>query len=726
MREKKSFCRICNTHCGMVLTLDEEDRITAIRPDKDDPVSEGFACFKGLQAVESHDPENRVRHPLKRMADGSFERIGIEQALDEIAEKLSAIIERDGPEAVGGYRGTGSGFNAVGCFIMDTLFEQIGTKKIFSASTIDQTAKNVAVERIGFWQAGLHHVIGSDVTLLIGTNPLVSFALTFIVMNPLKHLKEEKAKGMKLLVIDPRETETAKFADIHVQPVPGEDATILAGMIRQILKNGWEDKEFVAKYVDGLEELRARVEPFTPDYVAERAGIDKADFLSITRTFATAKRGKAMTGTGANMGPHSNLVEHLLNCLNIICGRCVREGERIAFPGALMQGYPPLAQVAPAMRSYETSYKSRIGGYSQIPVIVPELPTGIMADEILQPGPGQVRAFFVHGGNPAVIVPDQVKMVSAFRSLELMVVIDPFMTPTAKLADYVLPTRLQYERADLPCWQYEGYWKPYTRYTPPIAKPAQGMEVVADEYIFWGLLKRLGKQMSFLGGTIPMDNPPDTHVFLSRVAEQAGRSLGEIRKHELGLFFEDKTVFALVGESDARFTLASPEVMEELTELSQEPFGQQPITRDGAAATHRLIVRRQRHMFNSISRELPGTHRRVPHNPAYLNPEDLAELGIASGDRIRITSRTASVEAIAEADPKLRRGCISMSHGYGDLPDANRYDAHGVAVNALLTTDFELQTVNAMPRMTAVPVHVSPAGRLDNAWADNSDGRVLQ
>ncbi len=243
------------------------------------------------------------------MPDGSFERIGIEQALDEIAERLSAVIERDGPEAVGGYRGTGSGFNAVGCFIMDTLFEQIGTKKIFSASTIDQTAKNVAVERIGYWQAGLHHVIGSDVTLLIGTNPLVSFALTFIVINPLKHLKQEKARGMKLLVVDPRVTETAKFADIHLQPVPGEDAAILAGMIRQILKNGWEDKAFVERYVDGLEELRARVEPFTPDYVASRAGIDEAAFLGMTRIFATARSGKAMTGTGANMGPHSNLVE---------------------------------------------------------------------------------------------------------------------------------------------------------------------------------------------------------------------------------------------------------------------------------------------------------------------------------------------------------------------------------------------------------------------------------
>ncbi len=206
---------------------------------------------------------------------------------------------------------------------------------------------------------------------------------------------------------------------------------------------------------------------------------------------------------------------------------------------------------------------------------------------------------------------------------------------------------------------------------------------------------------------------------------QAARSTRS-RTHELGLFFEDKQILALPGESDAKFTLADPEVMEEITELSLEQFGLEPITRDGSAATHRLIVRRQRHMFNSISRELPNTHRRVPHNPAFLHPEDLGELGIVSGDRIRITSTTASIEAIAEADPMLRRGCVSMSHGFGDLPDENRYGLHGVAVNALLTTDFDLQTVNAMPRMTAVPVSITPAGRLDNAWADNRDGRVLQ
>lgn len=725
MREKRSFCRICNTHCGMVLTLDDDERINAIRPDKDDPMSEGFACFKGLQAVEAHDPANRVHGPLKRMADGSFEPIGIEQALDEIADRLSAIIERDGPEAVGGYRGTGSGFNAVGCFIMDSLFEAIGTKKIFSASTIDQTAKNVAVERIGMWQAGLHHIIGSDVALLIGTNPLVSFALTFIVMNPLKHLKEEKARGMKLLVVDPRETETAKFADLHLQPRPGEDATILAGMIREILRNCWEDADFVARYVDGTEELRTRVEPFTPAYVARRAGIDEAQFLEMTRLFATAQSGKAMTGTGANMGPHSNLVEHLLNCLNILCGRCVREGEKIAFPGALMQGYPPLAQVAPAARSFETSYRSRIGGYSQIPVIVPELPTGIMADEILQPGEGQVRAFFVHGGNPAVIVPDQVKMVAALRSLELLVVIDPYLTPTAKLADYVIPTQLQYERADLPCWQYEGYWQSWTRYTAPVAKPPRGVEVVADEYVFWGLLKRLGLPMNFLGTPMAMDAPPKTDDFLAVVAARAGRSLEGIKRHEAGMVFADKELYALPGESDARFTLADPEVMAEISELSREPIDEAPLTRDGVAATHRLIVRRQRNMFNSIGRALPNTHSRIPHNPAWLHPDDLAEIGFVPGQRIRVTSATASVEAVATPDPTLRRGCIAMSHGYGELPDANCYENHGVAVNALLTTDSGLQAINAMPRMTAVPVSLSPALRRDNASGSDRDEREL-
>jgi anaerobic selenocysteine-containing dehydrogenase len=252
VEERKSFCRLCNTNCGMIVSVDKQEQIVAIRPDRDDSLTKGFACFKGLQAPEAHQAANRVMHPLKRMPDGTFQRIGLEQALDEIAAKLKEILDRDGPMALGGYRGTGSGQNAAGCFLIDSIYGPLGTPKIFSASTIDQSAKSIAVERIGMWPPGLQGFHGTDVVLVMGANPLISFSI-LDPHNTLKKVKAEIANGLKLMVIDPRRSETARLAHRFMQPMPGEDATIVAGMIRWVLENGLEDKEFVARNVAQLE-----------------------------------------------------------------------------------------------------------------------------------------------------------------------------------------------------------------------------------------------------------------------------------------------------------------------------------------------------------------------------------------------------------------------------------------------------------------------------------------
>jgi anaerobic selenocysteine-containing dehydrogenase len=729
--ERKSFCRTCLIHCGMVVSLDENEQIVAIRPDHEDLMTEGYACFKGLTAPEAHHPNNRILYPLKRQPDGTFERIGLEQALDEIAAALKTIIDRDGPEAVAGYRGSGGSLNAAAAFLLDDLFSTIGTPKLFSPTTIDQSAKLVAAERLGSWPPGGHPFPGSDVALVFGSNPLVSNNSKFGVQNPLKKLKEEIGKGrIKLLIVDPRRSESARFADVFLQPLPGEDSTIAAGMIRLILKNGWEDKEFVARNVAQMRELREAVEPFTPEYVARRADVPVDKFVELTTIFARAKRGRVQTGTGVNMGPHSNLDEHLLQVLNIICGRFIREGERIANPGVLLARYPRRCQVVPAQRSFEKGYKSRIGGYgvlrcamagssttlSKYTVIYNEMPTGIMCDEILEPGPGQVKAFINHGGNPAVIVPDQLKVVRAFRSLELLVSIDSYMTPTSKLSHYVLPTKLMYERPDLPCWQAENVFyfaKPYTRYTPAVAKPPAGSEIVEDIAIFWGLAKRLGVQLTSLGHPLDMTHAPNADDLLAIVARNAPFSFDELRQAPLGGFYEGEPQYAEPGNPgpDDKFTVCPPDVAAELGELAKEKFGDITFLSNGSRATHRLAVRRQRQMFNSNGRELPSTKRRAPYNKAMMNPADLAAIGVAAGDLIRISSETATVEMIAEPDDTLRRGVVSVVHGYGVLPEDNDYKRDGICVNILLTTDKHLQTINAMPWMTAVPVTVTPADR---------------
>jgi anaerobic selenocysteine-containing dehydrogenase len=345
-----------------------------------------------------------------------------------------------------------------------------------------------------------------------------------------------------------------------------------------------------------------------------------------------------------------------------------------------------------------------------------EMPTGIMADEILVPGPGQIRAFICHGGNVAVIVPDQRKIVYAFDTLELSVAIDSFMTPTAKLAHYVLPTRLMYERPDLPCWQAESVYyssKPYARYTRAVAKPPLGSQIVDDVEIFWGLAKRLGIKMTSLGVPLAMDSCPAADDLLAIAAGNAPFSFDDLRQSPLGGFYPGEAQFAEAGDpgSKDKFTVCPPDVADEMRALASEDFSMHEIVVNGTRATHRLAVRRHRYTFNSNGRALPSSKRRVPYNTVMINPQDLADMGILSGAPVHVSSETGTVELIAEQDRTLRRGVISIVHGYGGLPEDNQYEEDGVCVNLLVGTDTRLQGINAMPRMTAVPVAVVPAGR---------------
>jgi anaerobic selenocysteine-containing dehydrogenase len=714
-REKLSFCRICMGHCGMVLTVDEDDRIVSIRADRDDEQTQGYACFKGLQAADLHSGPARLLHPLKRQPDGSFERIPLEQALDEIAAKLRQVMDEDGPEAVAGYRGGGAFFNASACTLLQDFLSAIGTPKLFSSVTIDQSAKMVAPGRLGMWLPGIHSFPSSDVTMVIGGNPLVSIT-NLDLRNPMKRLKEAKARGFKLIVIDPRLTETAKFADIFLQPLPGEDCTILAGMIRLILERGWEDKEFLAENAADLAGLRKAVEPFTPDYVARRADIPVEKFLEATEAFAHAKRGPAISATGPNMSPHSNLAEHLIGCLNVICGRFVREGERIENPGVLYPRYPRPAQVLPAGRPWEHGPKSRIGGYG---MLGGEMMTGVMAAEILEPGPGRVRALIVHGGNPVSSVPDQRRVVEALRKLDILVSIEPNMTPTAKLSHYIIPPKLMYERADLPLWIWEMllYPIPFTRYSDAAARPPKDAEVVDEIWFFWALAKRLGLKLTVTGESIDMDKEPTVEDSLKIAARHAPVSWEEIKRHPRGAVFEGEAQHATPRDpaTAGKFTLAPDDVTAEIAELAAEQAVPGEIRSNGLVFTHRLASRRHRDRFNSLGKALSGVHKRVPYNFAYLNPADMAAKSIMDGDWVELTSDNGSVRAIAEGDETLRRGVVSLTHGFGDLPDSTDYLSEGVSTNLLISTDRDLQTINAMPRMSGIPVNVERASGPRNA-----------
>ncbi|SCW66323.1 Anaerobic selenocysteine-containing dehydrogenase [Sphingobium faniae] len=711
VREMKSFCRICPGFCGIRVTLDD-DRIVAVHGDKSHPITAGYICSKANLAIDMHHGESRLLHPLRRKDDGTFERIGLEEALDEIAGKLQDIIDSSSVDAIAMYRGTANGLNTTATASSMAFLQAIGSTQNYSSMTIDQSAKWVTAGRLGAWGAGRQHMDHSDVLMLFGSNPLVSLLgglNNFAPLNPVKRIRDARARGMKLIVIDPRRTETAAHADVFLQPYPGEDVTIAAGMIRLILTNGWHDAEFCAAYGEGLDELKAAVDAFTPDYVARRAGIAVGDLEEAARVFALESRtGAAGSGTGPNMAYRSNLAEHLIETLNVVCGRYARAGDPVANWGALSAPTPVYAQVIAPTRPWEQGPRSKA---RDVGTLYGERMSGVLAGDILTSGPDKIRALISAGGNPASALPDQRNAVAALEELELLVAVEPFMSTTAQLAHYILPTKLLHERFDLPPTGYYEralYHRPFAQLAVPLISPPEGSEVVDDWYIYWSLAKRLGKSLSINGEPLDRDVPPRTEDIMARQLRGARISFEELRQSPDGILPEEtgEVVEPAQDGASGRFQLLPSDVAAELEEVAGEAVASEDIQ----DFPYRLTVRRLREVVNTTGHDLPNVKRRKPYNAAYLHPAELEKLGVASGDIAHMQSDYAGFDVIVEADESMRQGVVAMSHGWGKLPGQNADPREGVCTNLMVRTDIRVEKINAMPAMSAIPVRITVLG----------------
>lgn len=702
-REEPSFCRTCGGLCGVRVTIDDADRIVAVRGDHDNPLTQGFACIKGLQAPAFHYHPDRILRPLKRLDDGRFVEIGLEQALDEIAAKLGGIIAESGPGAIAGFRGTQNYTDSAGIHMLPAFLDAIGSPSFFSTMTIDQSAKWVTADRLGSWSGGYQAFLDSDVWMFVGINPLVSLwgGNGFPPFNPVKRMKEARARGMTIIVIDPRLTETARFADIFLQPKPGEDVALAAGLLRIILAKGWHDAAFCSAHVAGLDDLRRAVDPFTPALVEARAGVSPDLLHRAAEAFArNSRRGICITGTGPNMAAHSNLSEHLYECLNVVCGRFLRAGEAIPNPGVMSAPAPRHAEVIAPRRGWESGHKSADG----TGMMLGQMMSGTLCDEIVTRGEGRIRSLFVDGGNPALAFPDQRKTVDALRRLDLLVTIDPMMTSTAKLSHYILPPKLQYERADLPLPHIDGRYfpLPYAQYTPALVPPPAGSDVADDWYVFWALAKRLGAPITYFGTPMEMQEAPVTEDLLAMITANARVPFDTIRRQREGALFdvEPQTVQPARPDRSARFAVAPADIVAEIATVAGSSDAIEP------AYTHRLISRRMREVQNTSGRDIPAVHRRVPFNPAFFHPDDLAANGLSEGDRIEIRSAAGSIITPVQGDETVRPGAISMTHGWGGLPGEDPAQTLGVATSLLVATDRDVEPINAMPVMSAIPVSI--------------------
>ncbi len=702
MTRTTTYCRICPAACGLVLDVDD-GRVTKITGDPQHALTRGFTCVKGRYLADFATDPARLRSSRRRDSQGGHEDVAIDVAIGEIAARLHDIIAAHGPDAVALYTGTQASMASLTLPFTLAFWKTLGSRKQFSSMTVDQAAKWVTEGRLGRWAAGAQRFADADVWMLVGTNPLVSmqggYFTGFPIHDGMRRLLEEKRRGLQLIVVDPRRTELAARADIHLQIIPGTDAVLFAGLIAIVIGEGLHDKAFCDRWVPGLDDLRRAVARFTPDVTAAACGVPVSDLLSAARVFGGGHRGMATSGTGPDMGPSANLAEHLIQTLNVVCGRFPRDGDAMAGVSVLGSGKPRPAEVLAPDRHWEHGYRSPTG-YG---LLNGELPAVSLPDEIGGAGSDRIRALIVSGGNPAVAVPGKARMVDALSSLDLLVTIDPFMSETAQVSDYVIAPVVHIERPDT-TRSYEGLMdRPFAQYTPAVLPAPEG--VIDDWEFFLRLAGAMGNSLHVAGREyVPGAPIPTTDDVLASFAARARIPLDEVKRHPHGIVFDALAEVRVAPPSDSAgpghgtgFDVMPADVAAELSMLE-------------ATAPHddgrlHLIVRRAKEVMNSTGTQLVGLVRDPP-NPCHMHPDDLARAGLVHGSAVSLTSDHGSIDAVVHADVTLRVGVVSMSHGFGgpgvdgDPPDA------GSSTNRLLSPTADLQPISGMPRLTAVLVRV--------------------
>lgn len=709
---RTAICRFCHSFCGIKVAI-EDGRPVKVLGDIENPMYHGYTCVKGRELPEQHLHPERLLAPQKRVGT-SFRAIPSEQALDEIAAKIGQLIRDHGPRSIALYTGTYSFPYPAGAAMAGAFMKAIGSPMQFSSGSIDQPGKPMAIAFHGRWNAGPQPFADSDTWMLVGANPVVSKWGGIPQYNPGKRLHDALKRGLRLVVIDPRLTECARKAEVHLQCKPGEDPTILAGIANIIIAEGLYDRAFVSEETLGFGALRETVAPFTPDYVAARAEIPVDRLFAAARVFAGGRRGMVTAGTGPNMAPRGTLTEYLVLAINTLCGRWMREGEPVPNPFALLPERRGRAQAEPRPPAFGYGTRLRVrdlgdnaGGLS----------AAALADEILLGGEGQVKALFSVGGNPLVAWPDQLKTWDAMKALELNVSLDIKMSATAKSAHYVLPPKLGLEAPAISqpnegIWFYgasTGYPEPYAMYQPALIEPPAGSDLLEEWQVFYGLAQRLGLVLVLGGKPLDMQRAPTTDELFEILCSGSRIPLAEVKRYPHGHIFADPSITVLPKESGwtERLDIGSAVMLEELREVRAEPLTGHAGYRPEAQFTHRLVSRRLNDVYNSSGRDIPRLVRNGRYNPAYMNPADLAALGLHAGDVVEISSAHARILGVVEEAEDVRPGVVSMAHAFGDAPTEDRkVFSIGSNTGRLTSVEADYDRRTGMPMMSAIPVNL--------------------
>jgi len=732
-------CPLCEATCGLELTIGD-GAVTRIRGDRDDVFSHGFICPKGTTLGHLHDDPDRLRGPMVRR-DGDLRAATWEEAFAEVARRLPPIIQRHGRDAVAVYIGNPTVHNLSGTLYSRLLLRVLGTRNVFTASTVDQRPKEIS-SALMFGTMVSHPVPDLDRTsylLLLGANPLASNGSLATAPDWPGRLRRIRERGGAVVVVDPKRTRTAERASEHVPIRPGTDAQFLMAMVHTLFADRLVDPgDGVRGFVSGVDVVAGLAGDFTPEAVAPLCGIGADTIRRLARELAAAPSAAVYGRTGTCTQEFGTITSWLVDVLNVLTGNLDRPGGAM-FPKPAAGGPNTLGRPRYGRETRIGRWRSRVRG---LPESFGELPVACLAEEIETPGEGQVRALITIAGNPALSAPNSGRLQRTLASLELLVCVDFYINETTRHADVILPAPSPLARGHYDLAFYLFALRNVANYSPPVF-PLEPGEL--DE---WQILSKLALAAQGLGADADPALADDAaiRVLVERAVADPHSPFHERTTDEVLAELAPRTgpermLDFMLRAGPYRLTLDTllenphgvdlgpleprlPEVLRTpsgMVELAPEPLvadverlrASLARAADGDDGALVLIGRRHLRSNNSWMHNIGTLVKGKARCTLQVNPADAARIGLEDGGAARVSSRTGALVAPVELTDAVAPGVVSLPHGWGhDLPGVAMAvaQAHAGVNSNLLADDERYDELSGNAVLNGIPVQVVPAG----------------
>lgn len=705
---KKTFCGICEASCGLIATV-EQGVVTKIGPDPDHPSSKGFICIKGAQFHQIASDPDRVLHPMRRMPDGSFQQATWDEALDDIADRLTAIRREHGGGAIGAIFGNPISWNYTAGVALNGFISVLDTKHYYTSASLDINNYWAAADQLygHTLVTPLPDFANTDFALILGANPVVSHGSLVTTGRIREVLLDIPARGGRVVVVDPRRSETAELFE-HVPIRPGADPWFLAALLRVLFE---EDLIHPSAHTiaSGLDDLRRLVERFDPDRVEAETGIPVATVTEIARALANAPSAVAYGRCGTSLSQFSTLTKFLLDAVMVVTGNLDKRG-------GMVFGHPMVDLESASKQFGRGRWKTRVAG---VPELNSTAPLACLPEEITTPGEGKLRALLGLSSNLVTSAPGTAGTAAALRELDLMIWFDPYLTETSRLAHWVLPPTLWLEREQMPIFTQSQSTVPNAQWVAPVVEGAG--ESRDDAWIIEQLARRMGIVPIGLPGAQLLGRlgirPQPRHLIDLALRLSPNGDLFGLRKKGLSrrkliatqgaVKLADECPTGVLAKKikhkDGLIHLAQPEMHAEAERLVGSDAD--------PAFPLRLFTVRELRSHNSWMHNIPRLLSGGRQCHLQLNPADAAAVQVTDGGHAVVTSPWGSLTTQVKVTDEITPGSVGLTQGWGHTGGwKTAVEAGGASYNLLTPTDpAKIDRPSGNAFFNGIPVAITAA-----------------